>query len=254
MIEKRKPLNLPLDRRSGVPLHLQIQQRLLAQIRSGEFMLGKPLPSIQQIAASMGVSLMTVRQAMRALNEIGVLYSRQGVGTFISGIKMERDFRQVLSFTEETIARGSTPTSKVISFGAQQPTPNVQEALNLGEKDLVYSLRRVRYRDDVPLGIECSSLPVQLFSGLMEDFDPADSLYIELARKYGVQFMVTDEVIEVGGATAEEAHLLDIAPHSPVFHFTRISYIENGVPVEHVKSVYSGERYKIVNRLMRTKH
>jgi GntR family transcriptional regulator len=202
----------------------------------------------------MGVSYMTVRQAMRALNDSGVLDTRQGIGTFVSGIKMERDFRQVLSFTEETCARGSKPSSKVLSFDIQSPTPKVQKALRLKDKDLVYNLCRVRYGDKVPMGIEYSSLPVQLFPGLIEDFNPEGSLYIELDRKYGVQLMVTDEVIEVGIATAEEARLLEIAPQSPVFLFTRISYIENGIPVEHAKSVYSGERYKIINRLMRTKH
>ncbi len=113
----------PLDRRSGIPLYHQIQQRLLDQIQSGELKPGKPLPSIQQIAARMGVSQMTVRQAVRALSELGVIYSRQGKGTFISGIKLERDFRQVLSFTEETLARGASAQLQgaVVSHPAAEP-------------------------------------------------------------------------------------------------------------------------------------
>ena len=91
----RKPRPTPLDRRSGIPLYHQIQRRLLDQIQSGELKPGEPLPSIQQIATRMGVSQMTVRQAVGALCELGVIYSRQGKGTFISGIKLERDFRQV---------------------------------------------------------------------------------------------------------------------------------------------------------------
>src|SRR5271163_3841773 len=104
---KRRPL--PLDRRSGIPLYHQIQQRLMDQIRSGEIKQGEPVPSIQKIAARMGVSQMTVRQAVKALCDLGVIYSRQGKGTFISGIKIERDFRHVLSFSEEMKDRGATP-------------------------------------------------------------------------------------------------------------------------------------------------
>lgn len=240
-----------LDRRSGIPLYHQIQQRLLEQIQSGELEPGKPLPSIQQIAALMGVSQMTVRQAVRALSELGVIYSRQGKGTFISGIKLERDFRQVLSFTEETLARGATPSSQVLWFRIQPPSPEAREALGLGDDDKVFLLRRVRYADSVPMAIESSCLPVRLCPGLMETFDPATSLYDELAEQYGIQLMVTDEVVEVGKASAEDAHLLEIAPQSPVFLFTRVSYLENGMPAEHVKSVYRGDRYKVVNRLTR---
>ena len=63
--------------------------------------------------------------------------------------------------------------------------------------------------------------------------------------------MVTNEVIEVGKASDKEAHF-HIAPQSPVFLFTRLSFLENGKPVEYVKSVYRGDRYKIVNRLVRS--
>ena len=250
---KVKPHASPLDRRSGIPLYHQIQQRLLDQIRSGELKPGKPLPSIQQIAARMGVSQMTVRQAVRALSELGVIYSRQGKGTFISGIKLERDFRHVLSFTEETLARGATPSSKVLSFRIQPPSQEAREALRLGDEEEVFNLRRVRYGDAVPMGIESSSLPMQLCPGLMETFDPTTSLYDALAEQYGIQLMVTDEVVEVGKATADDARLLQIAPQSPVFLFTRLSYLENGTPAEYVKSVYPGDRYKVVNRLMRVK-
>jgi GntR family transcriptional regulator len=243
----------PLDRRSGIPLYHQIQQRLLEQIQSGELKPGKPLPSIQQIAVVMGVSQMTVRQAVRALSELGVIYSRQGKGTFISGIKLERDFRQVLSFTEETLARGASPSSKVLSFRIQAPSAEAKDALALSDDDKVYLLRRVRYGDSVPMGIESSCLPVHLCPGLMETFDPATSLYEELTEQYGIQLMVTDEVVEVGKANVEDAHLLEIAPQSPVFLFTRVSYLENGTPAEHVKSVYRGDRYKVVNRLTRAK-
>ncbi len=241
----------PLDRRSGIPLYHQIQQRLLEQIQSGELKPGKPLPSIQQIAALMGVSQMTVRQAVRALIELGVIYSRQGKGTFISGIKLERDFRQVLSFTEETLARGATPSSKVLLFRIQPRGPEAKEALGLGDDEKVFLLRRVRYADSVPMAIESSCLPVRLCPGLIETFDPATSLHDELADQYGIQLMVTDEVVEVGKASAEDGHLLEIAPQSPVFLFTRVSYLDNGTPAEHVMSVYRGDRYKVVNRLTR---
>jgi GntR family transcriptional regulator len=248
-----KPRPSPLDRRSGIPLYHQIQQRLLEQIQSGEMKPGEPLPSIERIAKRMGVSQMTVRQAVRALCELGVIYSRQGKGTFISAIKLERDFRQVLSFSEETIARGSSPSSAVLSFGIQEANPQVREALALDEGEKVFCLRRVRYSDAIPMGIECSCLPVHLCPLLMETFDPSKSLYKELAEQHGIQLMVTDEIIEVGNASAEEARLLDIPAKSAVFLFTRISYLESGTPAEHVKSVYPGDRYKVVNRLMRLK-
>jgi GntR family transcriptional regulator len=242
-----------LDRRSGIPLYHQIQQRLLDQIQSGALKPSEPLPSIQKIASQMGVSQMTVRQAVNALCELGVIYSRQGKGTFISSIKLEKDFRQVLSFTEETRSRGGTPHSKLISFRIQLPSEETKKALALDDGEKVFRLRRVRYADSLPMGIECSYLPVSLCPDLMDTFDPGTSLYQKLAEHYGIQLMRTDEIVEVGKASVEEARLLHTTLRSPVFLLTRLSFLESGKPVEHVKSVYPGDRYKIVNRLMRTK-
>ena len=244
----------PLDRNTFVPLYHQIQRRLLQQIDSGALKPGEPLPSALDIAASLGVSQMTVRQAIKSLCEAGVVYSQQGKGTFVSGIKLEKDFRQVLSFSEDMKARGSTPRSKVLSFELRKPDEEILKALRLRSDEKIVHLKRIRQSNNLPMGIECSSLPLRLCPDLLETFDPRNSLYETLAERYGINMMVADEVAEAGLADSEVARLLRIAKGSPVFLFTRISYLQNGQPIEHVKSTYRGDRYKIVNRLTRQKH
>ncbi len=253
MTAARNHQTLPLHRGNGLPLYQQIQHRLAHQIQSGVYKKTEPLPSIQKIAAQMGVSQMTVRQAVKLLSEQGLIYSRQGKGTFISGVKLEKEFRHVLSFSEEARAHGATPHSRLISFRIQKPTEETQTALGLDEGEKVFRLHRVRYEDRMPISIECACLAVNVCPDLMESFNPDTSLYEKLASQYGIQLTITEEVIEVGKANAEEARLLEIPRQSPVFLFTRLSFSEDGTPVEHVKSTYRGDRYKIVNRLMRTK-
>jgi GntR family transcriptional regulator len=244
---------LPLRRGNGLPLYQQIEQLLADQIRAGVFKPSEPLPSIQKIATRMGVSQMTIRQAIKSLCELGLVYSRQGKGTFISSMKLEKEFRHVLSFSEEARAHGATPRSRLLSFSCRKPSEETRAALGLGKDDKIFRLHRVRYEDSLPIGIECSCLAVSACPDLIEVFDPETSLYERLADHYGIQLAITDEVIEVGKATVEEARLLQITRQSAVFLFTRVSFREDGKPVEHVKSTYRGDRYKIVNRLMRTK-
>ncbi len=194
---------------------------------------------------------MTVRQAIRSLCELGVVYSRQGKGTFVSGIKLEKDFRQVLSFSEDMRARGSMPRSKVLSFEIRQPSVEVIEALRLRTGEKIIHLKRIRQANSVPMGIETSSLPLRACPDLLDIFDPRNSLYEVLSERYGINMFVADEVAEAGLADAEVARLLRIGEGSPVFFFTRISYLQDGQPIEHVQSMYRGDRFKIVNRLMR---
>jgi GntR family transcriptional regulator len=148
-------------------------------------------------------------------------------------------------------ARGSTPRSKVLSFEVQKPEEEIVKALRLRSGEKVIHLKRIRQSNNLPMGIECSSLPLRLCPDLLETFDPRNSLYEVLAERYGINMIVADEAAEAGLADSEAATLLRIAKGSPVFLFTRISYVQSGQPIEHVKSTYRGDRYKIVNRLTR---
>lgn len=243
----------PLDRESVVPLYYQIRERLLEQIRTGVFKPGQSLPSEQEISEHLGVSRMTGRQALKSLRDLGVTYSVRGKGTFVSAIKLEKDFRRVASFTEEMKARGLRPRSKVISFQLVKADEESANALQLKIHERVLSLRRIRFANASPMGIEWSRIPQRICPDLLKSFDAQASLYETLAEKYGVKMAIADEIVEAGLAGPEEARLLGITRKSPVFLFTRISYLQSGEPVEFVKSVYRADRYKLVNRLTRLK-
>jgi GntR family transcriptional regulator len=246
-------MNFPeIDRRSALPLYYQIQQHLLEKIRTGALKPGEPVPSEQEISGRLRISRMTARQALKSLCELGVAYSQRGKGTFVSELKLEKNFRQVLSFSEEMQARGSRPRSRVLSFRIEDASPDVIAALRLplnGEK--VVSLQRVRLEGSSPMAIEWSRLPLRLCPDLMENFDPRGSLYRALQERYGIQIAVTEEVVEACVADAKDSKLLGIRAGTPVFAFTRTSYVRGGQPVEYVKSIYRGDRYKLVNRLTR---
>lgn len=238
-----------LNRRSVLPLYYQIQQQLLEQIRGGTLKAGEPLPSEQEISERLSVSRMTARQALKSLCNLGVAYSQRGKGTFVSRVKLEKNFRQVLSFSEEMEARRSRPGSKLIAFEAVSASSEVSAALHLKAGEKVIRLKRVRMADSRPMGIECTCLPLTFCPDLLQRFDPQTSLYRTLSERYGIRIALADEVAEARLAGAEDARLLGISKGSPVFFFTRTAYLVSGQPAEYVKSIYRGDRYKIVNRL-----
>lgn len=242
-----------LDRHSVVPLYYQIRRSLLEQLRSGTLKSGEMIPSEEEISSQLGVSRMTARQAIKSLCELGVAYSLRGKGTFVSGIKFEKNFRQVLSFTEEMQKCGWRARTKPLAFTIADADREAAEALHLTRRDKVISLRRVRYANSSAMGIEWSRIPLRLCPGMLEKFDPRTSLYQALADRYGIHIVIADETVEAGLATAAEARLLEIPKGSPVFLFMRVCYLHEGRPAEYVKSTYRADRYKIVNRLIRPK-
>jgi GntR family transcriptional regulator len=243
-------VSLPLlDRRSAVPLYYQIRQHLLDEIRSGVLTPGQPIPSEQELSAKLSVSRMTARQAVKSLCDEGLVYAERGKGTFVSGIKQEKNVSQLLSFTEEMKMHGARVQSRVLSFKAVPSDTEVAAIFRLRPGAKVLRLKRVRLANSETMGVETSYLPFDRFANLLKAFDGQASLYQTLAERYGVQMASADEVAEAGLASAQDARLLGIRAGSPVFLFTRISYLKNGRPTEFVRSVYRGDRFKIVNRL-----
>ncbi|MFZ0589200.1 MAG: GntR family transcriptional regulator [Bryobacteraceae bacterium] len=245
-------MELNFVNRNGIlPLYYQIQQQLFERIRLGELKAGDPIPSEQEISTRLGVSRMTARLAIKSLCELGIVYSEKGRGSFVSGLKLDKNFRQVLSFTEEMGLSGRRAQSRVLGFEMVPAEADAAEALGLKRHENVVRLRRLRIADSVPMGIECSHLPARLCPDLKDTFDGRTSLYQTLYERYGIQMAIADEIVEAGLAEREEARLLRIREGSPVFSFTRTSYVQQGQPVEYVKSTYRGDRYRIVTRLMR---
>jgi GntR family transcriptional regulator len=72
---------LKTDRR---PLHIQARQHLLTLIEEGIYQPGQQLPSESDLAAQLGISRPTLREALFNLEQEGVIVRKHGVGTFVA--------------------------------------------------------------------------------------------------------------------------------------------------------------------------
>src|SRR5262245_7653933 len=73
-----------------IPLYYQLENLLREKIHSGEFRVGERLPTENDLIKHYGVSRITVRQALAALTQAGVIERRQGRGTFVVERRIKR--------------------------------------------------------------------------------------------------------------------------------------------------------------------
>lgn len=83
-----------IDARSPTPLYAQIAGRLKGAIAAGELRPGDALPSVRQLAARLRVNPATVVQAYRELETEGFVEMKQGAGTFVRDVTVERRGRE----------------------------------------------------------------------------------------------------------------------------------------------------------------
>lgn len=99
-----------IDPSSGLPIYIQIAQQIKTAVAMGRLQPEDPLPSVRQLAVELAVNPNTVARAYLDLEIEGVIYKRQGAGTFVSsqGVEMSKgERRRVLNeLLEKALVEG----------------------------------------------------------------------------------------------------------------------------------------------------
>ena len=98
------------------PIYQQMNQLLRSLIDSGEFHVGDQFPTEREICERFEVSRATANKALSNLVSEGLLEFRKGVGTFVRGKPMDYNLRALVSFTEEALASGKKPATRLLRF------------------------------------------------------------------------------------------------------------------------------------------
>src|SRR5512137_2174293 len=76
-------MNLEIDFRSGIPIYLQVVERIKERLASGQLKPGDQLPTVRSLAADLRVNFNTIARAYRIMDESGIISTQQGRGTYI---------------------------------------------------------------------------------------------------------------------------------------------------------------------------
>ncbi|MCP3800034.1 GntR family transcriptional regulator [Allokutzneria sp. A3M-2-11 16] len=228
------------------PKYWGLKRHLLDLLRS--MPPGSPIPTERSLASDFDVSRTTVRQALAELTVEGRLLRVQGKGTFAAAPKVAQRL-QLSSYTEDMRAQGRQPTSRLLESSEQPAEAELARYLGVRPGAKVLRLRRLRLADGEPMAIETTHLALGRFRGLRRYIGVGGSLYQVLRERFGVEMAHADETIETALATPEEAELLGSDIGLPMLLLSRHSFDTEGNPVEWVRSIYRGDRYKFVARL-----
>jgi GntR family transcriptional regulator len=231
---------------------MQLALILKQQIEAGDWQPRETIPSERQLQAQYNVSRPTIRQAMEYLERIGLVYREHGRGTFVSPQKLQKGMQELTSFSEDLIRRGIKPGQVIRSIARVIPMKSILQRLELEEGCSVVRIERIRLGNDVPIGLQTSYVKLSLEQTIsLEELQNSGSLYILLREKFNIIPSEADETLEVTLATPQEAELLHIQPNAPLLLNERLTYNQNRRPVEFVKILYRGDKYRYVTRLSR---
>lgn len=232
-----------IDKNSSIPLYQQLKDILQNKIET-ELEPGDMLPTEPEIEEMYNVSRMTVRRAIHELVLDGLIYKKQGKGTFVQEQKIVYNVERITSFTEEMEEKGITLETTSVDVTEISPSGKLSEKLNLEPNEKLLRIRRIRSVNNEPFTIMVNYLRSKYVPGLSKKGLKQESLYKLLEDEYNIILERAEETVEAREATELEAELLNINVWSPVLYLQRRSYMSGDIPIEYTNVTIRGDRYK----------
>jgi GntR family transcriptional regulator len=235
-----------LESPSPLPAHTRIEHWLTQVIGRGELVPGDKLPPEDQLSALLGVSRMTLRQALASLSVVGTIVRKPGRlgGTFVAEPRIECDLTGLAGFTEQMRRANLRAGARIVSALTLPATRSVAAGLSVAPGASVHEIVRVRTANREPLALERAYFPAASFPDLL-DQRLTGSIYRLLARHYGQSPHTAVETLEPVAAGATEATLLHIDAGTPVMLIERTAFTSAGLAVEFARDLFRSDRVRI---------
>jgi len=230
--------------RKDVPiaLYYQLKEELRRKILSNEWKEGSKLPSEKEICEIFGVSRITVRKAIEALQDENYIIKKQGRGTFVQSRAIGQKLHKFYSFSEELSKLGIKETTKLLTFEVIIPGKAIREALKLDTEEKVFWIKRIRYMDALAYTIEHSYIPIKFAPELTDELIQKNGLYKTL-KMFNIFLDHATETFSAINITKEDARDMELQNNEAAINLTRVTYSGTSI-VEYCKSVVRGDVFQ----------
>ena len=227
----------------ALPLHMQISELLIRDIAAGRLADGTRLAPEREMAAAHGVSVGTLRKALAALQEKGLLERVQGSGNYVRALT---DAGSVYAFLRLELAEGGgLPQARVLSVDRLPKDPALPP---FGPHSHGHRIRRLRLLSGVVASIE----EIWLDASHADRLAPAElseSLYHHYATRLNLRISQAEDRVGLAPLPDWAPAAFPHPPGTALPWVTRISRSHQGAPVEASWTWYDPQRVRYTVRL-----
>lgn len=240
-----------LNEYEGARLYEVVKRHISEAILMGQLAPGSVLPGEQALAADFGVSVGTVRKALAALTDEGMLMRRRKTGTVVTGWAPLHNLSHFFQYFRLHGKDGALVHSETRLLDYQVATASAEEAakLQISPLEQVIRLKRLRRVQGIAAMHEVMVLPALHFP----DFPAADQvpelLYRFLLEHYGVRVAAVREQLTAALATPEDLTLLELSEPHAIMVIDEISFDQSAVPVILAHHRFSTDHFIYLNEM-----
>ena len=230
----------------------QVKDNLRGRIVENEFEDDR-IPSETVLAEELGVSRTTVRDALSRLEIEGVIYRKQGAGTFVNrpGLRIKSRLDEIWSYEEMLEAHGYQPDVKILLIRTEAASSDVAEALHLPVEAPILAVEKLFLEDRQPVILVRNQIPVELLEHPYREGDLEEPVF-EFLEQFAGQHL-SYYLSELVPVLAEDYLLetLELQDPTPLISVEEIGYNEDNEPIFKACSYFRDDLVRL--RLLRRK-
>ncbi|MEV0093081.1 GntR family transcriptional regulator [Streptomyces sp. NPDC050738] len=235
------PDSLVLNRK--LPLWYQVSQSLRASILGRRPDDPLRLPTEEQLAAHYGVSVLTMRQALKELEEERLISRHRRRGTFIEPGARRSAPRRLLGSIDAIVAQQSGELTTILDHGLGPVPGEIADHFPGLDEVVTYKRLRCDGESGEPTNWAENALRPELAAALdLADLERWPMTKV-LRDMVGVKISRVTDTVEARLADPVTAELLNVPLLSPILHYTGVTYDEDGLVADVARIRYRGDRF-----------
>jgi GntR family phosphonate transport system transcriptional regulator len=234
------------DTASGVALWRQVADGIERGIADGRFAAGERLPAEMEIAETYRVNRHTVRRALAALAERGLVRAERGSGTYVEAPRIAYPLRSRTRFSEIVGAGGREPRGQLIGASEEPATRELARLLALKPGAPLIRIEALRLADRTPICVGTTWLAADRFPEAGRVYERARSM-TKVLEYYGVRdYRRASTRVTAAIVDATDAVGLDLALGRPVLVVDSTDVDAGGAPLLTTRARFAAERVEFV--------
>jgi len=215
---------------------------LIDDIAQGRYSSGDKLPSEAQLAARFGVNRHTVRRALAAMAEQGLVHARRGSGVFVAATPTDYPIGKRVRFHQNISRGGQIPAKRILALETRAADKTEAAALQLEAGEMVHVYDGLSLADDQPIALFQSVFPAHLLPGIRAELEDLQSVTAALKACGIADYTRAETRITAILATATQALHLRISEGAPLLRTTGVNIDPEGRPIEFGRTWFAGDR------------
>ncbi len=219
-----------------------IADTLRDEVAQGHYAPGDRLPTEAAFSQRFGVNRHTVRRALAALAEVGLVHARRGAGVFVAARPTDYRLGRRVRFHQNLVASGRTPSRQITRLETRTAAPEEAEALHLPQGAEVHVVEGVSLADGQAIAAFRSVFPAARLVGLLQSMAEQTSVTAAMAACGVSDYTRAETRLTAKLADPVLALALQVQPGAPVLRSVAVNVDADGQVVEYGTTWFAGDR------------